>query len=741
MQRLDKESVLALEQKAPGACEKEARALQERVRSGEILSAFDQAERDIIWSKLLTASADCLIPSLRGFFDDLNYIMAAAPCMKRLVSLEGEQTIRCAFQLAYSNGDEDSNQFLIQSSESSFKLVETDKTNGFDIAYRQLWLNALRDHDYMPAERQRKKSGPKPQEADETALSQFVSLASKLGFSSDKIKVLLQRDPDRETARRLLMTARKPDQFEYEDLESCITEVAGVMARARRLEVHNDVDAFEVEIVNTKPPERAGLPNHWDLARERAFMYLPAFHGETYRRNTKNPELSSFFIIRSQYFSLFGKDLGFTMNALEERQEQLVIPGIMMLRRNVDGQFTEREAVLQRADEEYRVELENLRGNIGEAKSRLEIVEQEQQHKAKVEQLQSTITTLENTLLVLRREDKELQEKLPELRKTEAEQTIRLERLRHSEQQSQTQFAELERRRRNLGEEIRLELATTDFQDQNTEEEERKAELVHLSEQAIEKQNNLNQLTALSREKQLETQRIEEETQKQRNAVDELITRAQKLAEEEQAKNRSIEAVERTHRSVVDKLVAKELKLRENIDQLKACLQRLQRKINDATEDEREILARIENLSAVETTGEGTRSPTGVASARSDNHDGHATVIDGDGENEAWDNALQKRTQGERQVSRAGLATMVRKALDSDEESIEETFALGNEVTVEEQPVPIDGESDPPQVRLVTSMPFGSTNKPTKVTGQMVRSGSSDHRIQKVRKWGLECDK
>ncbi|KAF5128369.1 hypothetical protein E5D57_009308 [Metarhizium anisopliae] len=36
---------------------------------------------------------------------------------------------------------------------------------------------------------------------------------------------------------------------------------------------------------------------------------------------------------------------------------------------------------------------------------------------------------------------------------------------------------------------------------------------------------------------------------------------------------------------------------------------------------------------------------------------------------------------------------MVRKALDSDKESIEGTYALGDEVTA----VPVDGESDPPQ--------------------------------------------
>jgi hypothetical protein len=87
MKRLDKQSVLALELNAPGACQKDARALYGQVHEGEILSAFSQAERERIWSKICSATTECLIPTLGGFFNDLNYIKVAADCMKRLVGL------------------------------------------------------------------------------------------------------------------------------------------------------------------------------------------------------------------------------------------------------------------------------------------------------------------------------------------------------------------------------------------------------------------------------------------------------------------------------------------------------------------------------------------------------------------------------------------------------------------------------------------------------------------------------
>ena len=91
MKRLDKQSVLALELKAPGACQKVARGLYGRVHGGEILSAFSQSERELIWSKICSATTERLIPSLRGFFNDINYIKLAADCMKRLVSLTSDK--------------------------------------------------------------------------------------------------------------------------------------------------------------------------------------------------------------------------------------------------------------------------------------------------------------------------------------------------------------------------------------------------------------------------------------------------------------------------------------------------------------------------------------------------------------------------------------------------------------------------------------------------------------------------
>ncbi|OWT42486.1 hypothetical protein VFPPC_18399 [Pochonia chlamydosporia 170] len=80
-------------------------------------------------------------------------------------------------------------------------------------------------------------------------------------------------------------------------------------------------------------------------------------------------------------------------------------------------------------------------------------------------------------------------------------------------------------------------------QNQNHEEEPR-IRLLQLSEQAIEKQNSVNQLTTLHRQTQQETQRLDEERQRLGSAVDELTVNKSQLMEEEQAKAVSLAAAE-----------------------------------------------------------------------------------------------------------------------------------------------------------------------------------------------------
>ncbi|KJZ69361.1 hypothetical protein HIM_11243 [Hirsutella minnesotensis 3608] len=169
MGKLDRATVEALQLTAPGACDAEAQ-----------------------------------LPSLYAFFENIKYLRVAADCIKRLLRLESKETIRCAFENAFC---EEGNECLIQTSNNTFKAVPADTADQFDTTYRQLWLCAFREYRDMPSEPKKKLAGPKSGQVDESVLFGFASLARRLGYSTKEIDSLLQRDPDREMARRLLTTA------------------------------------------------------------------------------------------------------------------------------------------------------------------------------------------------------------------------------------------------------------------------------------------------------------------------------------------------------------------------------------------------------------------------------------------------------------------------------------------------------------------------------------------------------
>ncbi|TQV90526.1 hypothetical protein IF1G_10849 [Cordyceps javanica] len=375
MKRLDEDTVLALQLKAPGACEKEARTLYAQVHSGCIFGAFNETTRNRIWLRLCSATADCLVPSLYAFFENLKYLQAAADCMRRLVprKTNPSMSMRRSFDEQFSIEDEDESGCIIQTSWSSFRTTQTPRADSFDVAYRQLWLYALREYQSMPIPRQQKLAIAETRHADEVVVFRFACLAQKLGFSTDEITALVQRSPDHAIAHRLLTTARKANEFEYEDMS----------------------------------------PN----------MYLDKLHALMDRQTS---ELTSFFIQRSIYFSFFGQDIDVPIanaNATESLHtfdfirapgQNLALASSQRLAQTVGGETHEQA----------------LRSRIEEPEARLdELVTKEQQLTAKSEQLQSEIAARNTRVRALRGEEQDALARLSGLQQAEAEQVLRLETL------------------------------------------------------------------------------------------------------------------------------------------------------------------------------------------------------------------------------------------------------------------------------------------------------------------------
>ena len=74
MQKVDENSVKALECTAPGACRADARDLHKKLKAGKIFGAFNDQDREKIWAEVCRRTKDRLVPSFFTFFEDLNWL-------------------------------------------------------------------------------------------------------------------------------------------------------------------------------------------------------------------------------------------------------------------------------------------------------------------------------------------------------------------------------------------------------------------------------------------------------------------------------------------------------------------------------------------------------------------------------------------------------------------------------------------------------------------------------------------
>lgn len=550
MEKLDEDTVHEIQFTSPGACERQARHLYAKVNSGQIFSAFSDTERNRIWLRLCSATENCLVPSLLAFFENLKYLQPAAVCMRRLVHLDKGESIRCALEKAFSPDDGD--ECVMQTSSISFTTIPISAADCFDIAYRQLWLYALREHRDMPMKRKEKLAMAKTGQADEVVVFRFACLAQKLGFKSDEIEALVQMNPDQEIARRLLTTARKPEEFEFDDINASIDTVADVLATARPISAQLLTEDDEIDTVE-KPPALCGQPHAADHARDKKDMFLDKLHGPMPRPRLR---LTSIFIQRSAYFALFGQDLGISVGGLESTEDTHMLDHSSSHEQRLPLNVAERRTSTQRSTEEQEARLAQLAAT-------------ERQLSRHVEQLKSDTALQERKIQTLKIEEQEALRRLSGLQRTETEQTLRLEALKADEQNRQREIVVLEQRRDNLGDQIRLDLL-------GPGEKERPS--------TVERDGAFPDHHASSRPEQVSlVEDLAAKKERLRAVVEQLTLQMAQLDEEKAGKVASMTAVEEKHRSTIDQLIAEEVALRNQIDQLKTYLAQLEARLDDST--------------------------------------------------------------------------------------------------------------------------------------------------------------
>ncbi|KAH7016538.1 uncharacterized protein B0I36DRAFT_254585 [Microdochium trichocladiopsis] len=306
MEKIDADTIRALQGMAPGACQSDHSSLLDKLRSGHILGGFTEQARGEMWSQICTVSRHTLIPSLHTFFEDLKYLKCATDSLRRLLHLGPRDTIDGCLESMLTDGSANQHQCIIQFSDSEYKLLPGHAATRFALGCRQLWLAAFRIYQDLPAEPQKAHIRAKPRKkGDEVTLFRLADLASRLGFTSEPIRNILQHSPSRQVARTALLAVIKPGRYMYKNLEGVVDQITGVFESAELVPLSEASSSTQTSGQN-EGPIRWGLPHNIDHERDRESLFLPNLHAELM---SPFPLMTSIFVRRSVYFAFFGREL------------------------------------------------------------------------------------------------------------------------------------------------------------------------------------------------------------------------------------------------------------------------------------------------------------------------------------------------------------------------------------------------------------------------------------------------
>jgi hypothetical protein len=302
MMKIDYHSVNKLELLAPGASLTDARTVEGWLASGEVLCGFSAPERHRMWEWL--RGYDGIIPSLRSFFQDITYLKACADAVKRLVKpTKNEPTLQKAMQYHRVPSEVDEG-ILIQTSECTFERRPGSRRMHQELAYRQVWLYAMRHYLHMPKEPTKpdRKAKPSNEKVDETAVYEMAKLAHQLGFRLKAIETLIDQSPDVLMARRVLLEARQQDRYEYhaevfDTLVRQIVECFSMATPREHLFLSEPLGHFSADL-----KERSGLSSTDAQQCDRRFIFLHYLHSGSTIAET----VSTWYVRRCVYLAFFG---------------------------------------------------------------------------------------------------------------------------------------------------------------------------------------------------------------------------------------------------------------------------------------------------------------------------------------------------------------------------------------------------------------------------------------------------
>ncbi|KAK4997103.1 hypothetical protein LTR66_003421 [Elasticomyces elasticus] len=263
-------------------------SIEDGIRGGSIFAGVrDDDSRSRMFRNL--CSVPGLVPSLHTFFENLKYLEPCCTVLKRLLNSGNKKTIWRGLTGCYYRPDQPVAEYA---EDDRRQHSPTDLATDRSLAYKQLWLSAMRHFPEMTAVAPRKELGkgkPAVKQSCPIPWQRFGDLAVSLGFRTQQALDLQREDPSKALAVQL---AHSIDAATAAD-DVLVTRLASLVRQIQARHKMPSVSgfAFGSDARDTLVDRRYGRPFEGSHNADRSALFLPVLwrhpHRPFRRRSTR----------------------------------------------------------------------------------------------------------------------------------------------------------------------------------------------------------------------------------------------------------------------------------------------------------------------------------------------------------------------------------------------------------------------------------------------------------------------
>lgn len=287
---VDTEAVEELQLRAPGVSQLDEEYITAAIRSGRVFKKLqDMGIREGIVGRMI--QIDYVIPSIYTLQQDFKYHRQCNNVVKALLAKEST---------TFWSAERSAREVFA-------KEVPVHSQSLFQDRWKLLILYIMRNLVELSQESsllEDSETKPEPRMHDPRAWHSLAYEAKQLGFNSKVVLEILAQDPDKQSATTFLLTARNPDEFEYDpqEFDLLVTQVANALGQARKREVARTTPQLTVPHPGEPIVRRCGRQFSHAYNRDRTFLTKECFEGVVHR----DIDITSLFVRKSVFLAFWG---------------------------------------------------------------------------------------------------------------------------------------------------------------------------------------------------------------------------------------------------------------------------------------------------------------------------------------------------------------------------------------------------------------------------------------------------